>query len=175
MSKCNQYFLHSKKLDDKINNKLLDRNINYSDNIDYLENISNNNIRGVNNKTNYGSYIDKESSLRYGKLTNIKNKDNKILKPRPFATTPYSGHGSHKIKDPVIYSKLMDGIDTHAKKSTNSLSGVSMDRFIPLVPCIKDNIQDPKHIVPEYWVNGGESTRAIIQNVDYFKMCGIKK
>ena len=69
----------------------------------------------------------------------------------------------------------MSGNDTRVKKAADTLAGVSIDRFIPLVPCLQENIQNPEHIIPQYWVRGGESSRSYIQNIDYYKLCGIKK
>ena len=72
-------------------------------------------------------------------------------------------------------SKLLSGEDTHMDKSCDTLSGVSIDRFTPLVPCLKENVQDTKHIIPQYWVRGGMSTRNIIRNIDYMRTCGFRK
>ena len=63
----------------------------------------------------------------------------------------------------------MSGLQTSTAKSTGALAGVTINRFIPLLPCIRENIQDPAHIVPTFWVNGGESTRNVVNNVDYLK------
>ena len=40
-----------------------------------------------------------------------------------------------------------------------------------MIPNLKKNIQDPNHIVPEYWIRGGESTRNVVRNIDYLKNC----
>ena len=61
--------------------------------------------------------------------------------------------------------------DTHVAKSVNSLSGITIDRFIPLIDCIKENVQDPKHLIPEHWVRGGADTRSVLKNIDYRKEC----
>ena len=45
---------------------------------------------------------------------------------------------------------------------------------MPMVSCLKKNIQDPKHLVPEYWVRGGMDTRTIVRNINYMKSCGLK-
>ena len=85
------------------------------------------------------------------------------------------GAGQSSLKNPDLKSKLMFGEQTHTGKSCNSLSGASANRFIPLVPCLKDNVQNVSHIVPEYWVRGGMNTRTIIRNIDYMKSCGLRK
>ena len=83
--------------------------------------------------------------------------------------------GETHIDQTDVYSRLVSGAETRVKKATDVLSGVSIDRFIPMVPCLEKNIQNTDHIIPEYWIRGGESRRAYSQNVDYFKMCGIQR
>ena len=51
----------------------------------------------------------------------------------------------------MLYGEL-----TNYGKSSNSLSGISINSY-PLIFSIRENIQDPEHIVPSYWVNGGLS------------------
>ena len=68
-------------------------------------------------------------------------------------------------------SQLKMGEDTHVSKSVNSLSGITIDRFIPLIDCIKENVQNPKHLIPEHWVRGGADTRSVLKNIDYRKEC----
>ena len=128
----------------------------------------------TNNKSSYGNYIDTESKLKSSKITNEKEKNKKLLNSRPFPTIPFMGAGETHIVNPDLYSKLVSGTDTRVKKAGDSLAGVSIDRFIPLVPCLADNVQNPVHIIPEYWVRGGESSRADLQNCDYFSMCGFE-
>jgi hypothetical protein len=85
------------------------------------------------------------------------------------------GAGQSVLKNTDLSSRLIYAEDTRVKKSSNGLSGVSIDNFIPLVPSIADNIQDPKHIIPEYWIRGGMSIRTVVRNVDYMKSCGLRK
>ena len=125
------------------------------------------------NKDGYSKMIDMETNIKQGILTN--NKDKQQLTSRPFKGLPYMGAGETHIVNPVLYSKLVSGNDTRVKKAADTLAGVSMDRFIPLVPCLKNNVQNTEHIIPQYWVRGGESSRSHIQNIDYYELCGIKK
>jgi hypothetical protein len=50
----------------------------------------------------------------------------------------------------------------------NSYRGVAINRFTPLVPHIKNNVQNPNHII-ESWQRGGVDTREYIRNADYLK------
>ena len=131
---------------------------------------------GMMNQSFYNvNSVLQDSELRNGKLgnqlTSDKCKQSKLLEASPFATTPYLGAGRTSIIRPDVYSNLVQSKLTQDKKSVSPLSGVTIDRFIPLVPCIKDNIQNPAHIIPRYWVRGGMSTRSIIQNIDYIDQC----
>lgn len=139
---------------------------------DYKNNLNHLGMSQQQNKDQYGSYVDTESNLKKPNFTSEKVRQQ--LLTRPFVTTGYMGAGATHIVNPDQYSKLVPGLDTKTKKAADTLAGVSQDRFIPLVPCIAKNIQDPIHIVPQYWVRGGESSRAILQNTDYFKECGLK-
>lgn len=85
------------------------------------------------------------------------------------------GAGETHIVQPNVYSKLVNGTETRVKKAADALAGVSIDRFIPLVPCLANNVQNTNHIIPKLWVRGGESSRAHIQNVDYYNLCGVKR
>lgn len=126
-----------------------------------------------------GHFVDEESSFRNGKfgniITNDRDKVSKQLSTRQFKGVPFMGAGQSALKNPDLKSKLMYGEQTNTGKSCNSLSGVSANRFTPLVPCLKDNVQNVSHIVPEYWVRGGMNTRTIIRNIDYMKSCGLRK
>ena len=136
---------------------------------------------GLYQTTNYdgrGVYVDNGSKLRNGISGNIitseKPKDTKLLNSRPFATTPFKGAGYSTLKHPDIKSKLMIGQLSRKSKKNMDLAGVSIDRFIPMVSCLKKNIQDPKHLIPKYWVRGGMDTRTIVRNINYLKSCGLK-
>lgn len=130
------------------------------------------------NYDGFSQVVNRESQLRNGitgnSTTHYKEKNKKILRSRPF-NVGYMGAGQTYVKDVPLNSQIVQGVDTRVKKSTDSLSGVSIDRFTPLVPCLEKNVQNTSHIIPEYWVRGGMSTRGLLQNIDYYKMCGIKR
>lgn len=60
---------------------------------------------------------------------------------------------------------LMWGESTFNRHS--ALSGITIDRFDPLVPELKKEIQDPEHIVPTAWVRGGQDTRAETRTLSF--------
>jgi hypothetical protein len=123
------------------------------------------NTTNFNNNTDRNVYMQ---SLDHLGISASKNKDG-------YGQMIDMGAGETHIVNPNLYSKLVSGNDTRVKKAADTLAGVSIDRFIPLVPCLQENIQNPEHIIPQYWVRGGESSRSYIQNIDYYQLCGIKK
>ena len=170
---CNKY--DSIFFNNKIEEYCLGTNIYKNDNNVYLNST---NIQGLNsqNMSGFSDKISDETNFRNGIqgsiMTNQKGRESKELDTRLFIGSPYMSAGQSILKNPDLYSKLISGLDTHTNKADNSLSGVSIDRFIPLVPCIAENVQNPEHIIPEYWIRGGMSTRVVIRNADYLKSCG---
>lgn len=142
----------------------------------YTNSLEENGVYQSRNRDMFGSYVDNESGLRNGmfgnQTTHVKEKNLKLLRARPYASTPFMGAGETHIVNPDLYSQLVPGFDTKIKKSTDSISGVSIDRFIPLVPCLAKNVQNTKHIIPEYWIRGGMDTRGLLQNANYYRTCG---
>ena len=137
-------------------------------------------VRGVYQSSvgNQGGVVDEDSHLKDGSMGNIltsdKSKSSKSLDTSHFLGTPFLGSGESVLKMPDLKSRLIVGEDTSQSRSCNTLSGISINRFTPLVPCLEQNVQDTKHIIPEYWVRGGMSTRNIIRNIDYMRTCGFK-
>lgn len=117
------------------------------------------------------------SELRNGCIGNVITHTGakQQLAVRPFLSVPYMGQCRTPLMNVDTYSALSSGESTRTGKGCNSLAGVTINRFIPLVPCLKQNIQDPVHYIPKYWVRGGMDTRAYMRNTDYLRACGIKK
>jgi hypothetical protein len=118
-------------------------------------------------------YTNAESDLRNGDAGNVTTHfgARQQLNVRPYLTTPYMGSCRSPMLDVDTYSRISNGQTTRERKSMNS--GTRAERFIPLVKCLKENIQNPSHIIPVYWTRGGLDTRANIRNSDYLKECGI--
>jgi len=157
--------------------KISDYNVtnfyNDSDRKKYIKSLDHVGLSAQGNKDGYGNFIDTESNLLQSTLTNPRYKQQLIT--RPFKGWAYMGAGETHIVNPDLYSRITSGTDTRTKKASDALAGVSIDRFIPMVPCLAENVQNTEHIIPEYWVRGGESSRAQIQNIDYYKLCGIRR
>lgn len=124
------------------------------------------------NYTGLPSHIDDSSAIRQGKYGGILTHDrtksqSKIERFNP----PYKGPQT-MVLDPDTMSKLYSGELTKDKKS---LRGKEIDRFIPLIPELEDQVQNPKNLIPKYWVRGGMDTKTVIRNIDYLKTCGLKR
>ncbi len=133
-------------------------------------------VRGVlesRNADTDGKHVDTCTTLRNGVMTHDGHRNQ--LDTRVFIGSPYMAQGQSTLKNPDLSSRLLYGEESRTKKSQGSTTDVSIDNFIPLLPCIQKNVQDTKHIIPEYWVRGGMSTRSVIRNIDYVKSCGGKK
>lgn len=119
-----------------------------------------------------GCNIDADSCVRNSNnLTNMRYIQQ--LYTRPYATVPYMGRG---IGNSVLESVLQTGEDTSQKKQCNTLSGINIDRFVPMVPCLAQNVQNPMHLVEEVvsrdWIRGGIPSRDIVRNTNFLLKCG---
>lgn len=159
-----------------------DNRANYMQNLDFVGMYSKKQGDGG------GMFIDEESALRLGTHGNTltstlksKNKRGTLdTQARMYVTVPNMAAGAKNRcgVNPDACSILMAGENTRTGRSCNTLAGVDMysHHINPyLVPCLKDNVQRLDHIIPQYWVRGGSSTRDQLQNIDYYKQCGIKK
>jgi len=116
-----------------------------------------------------------DDELRVGKLGVHKGDTNQLF-TRPFLTIPYMGKGKHFVDSE---SDLMNQESTLQKKPCNSLAGAFLNnQFTPLVPNLKDTIQNPNNIIQENsrqdWVRGGIDTTQIRKDIDYFSRCNNK-
>lgn len=116
-----------------------------------------------------------ESQLKNGcqgnRLTHTKARQ--TLNARSYRTVPFMGECMAPLMDTDTYSMLLSGESTRTSKACGVQA--RLERWDPQVPCIANNIQDPRHYIPKYWVRGGQSTSAYYRNIDYLKACGIKQ
>ena len=125
---------------------------------------------------NYGGFssnIDNGSSIRQGKYGNILTHDGtKRVNPYDYRMNPPFKGAQTRAADTDVMSRLYNSEITHDKVPRR---GVSIDRFDPLLPEVKKQIQNPKHLIPTFWVRGGMDTKTVIRNIDYLKTCGLSK
>lgn len=63
-----------------------------------------------------------------------------------------------------------EGTSLPCKKT---LAEVDYNRFVPLVDCLKNEVQKPDNIIPP-WVNGGVMTRDFVRRQEWNKACGMQ-
>ena len=117
-------------------------------------------IRDGYGNTN-GCYIDKDSEARTFNITSDKRRDN--LNTRMYRGGPNLARGN---TNPEVESKLVQG-----NMTAFDCPNKSLDVFVPMLPCLKKSIQDPKNIV-ESWQRGGESTRDTLKQEDFLSKNG---
>lgn len=119
-----------------------------------------------------GCKIDTDSLMKNGTIMTNPGCRQQLFS-RPYLTVPYMGRGSG---DSCVESPLQTGEDTFQRRECNTLSEVTLhNQFTPLLPCLKDNIQDARHLIQEDskkdWVRGGLPSRQIVKNKDYQQYC----
>ena len=122
-----------------------------------------------------GCKVDNSTNLRLGKTRKYPKCPNQLF-TRPYLTVPFMGRGPGNM---VLETQIIPGEDTSERRQCNTLAGITIPNFFtPLVDHLKDNIQNPVHIVPEVamegWVRGGSASRLIVRDVDYLERCGYK-
>ena len=121
-------------------------------------------------------FMDEDSDLRVGQTKKNPKVPNQLF-TRPYKTVPYMGRGSG---DSFVESQLRVGEDTFIRKQCNTLSGINIPNVdpnhMPMINHLKQNIQNPIHIIPhdalEGWVRGGAPSRQIVRDIEYLERCG---
>lgn len=120
-----------------------------------------------------GCLVDNDSSLRQkeDKLTN-KRVINQVVE-RLSATTPNLSKGFYDVD---VESVIRPGDFASDQRPCGPLSGVTIGNyFTPMIPKLKNEIQDSNHIIPEDskqdWVRGGLPSRQMVRNADYLRRC----
>ena len=113
--------------------------------------------------------VDRDTELRLnGKLTHEKPKTQ--LFTRSFVAVPDLSKGTAV---PNLESRLMEGDDTSQVRECHRLSEQDYNRFTPMLPYLKDTVQNPKNIITP-WTFGGDSSRDIMRNSQTLNKCGYK-
>jgi hypothetical protein len=113
--------------------------------------------------------VDNDSKIRNGgQITNERFKTQ--LDSRVFKAVPSLNRGGLV---PALESRLVQGEDTAQKRSCNVLSEVSTQQyvFLPMIDCLRDNVQNPTNIVPS-WTWGGEPTRDVVRQQKFLEEQG---
>jgi len=117
--------------------------------------------------------VDDSSKLRWG-LQKKYPKCPQQLYERPYLTTPNMSKGVLKVDED---SELKFAEDTKLKKSSNTLSGITIPNyFTPLLDYLSFNVQRETHIIQESvdpsWRRGGIDTQLLTRDFDYKTRCG---
>ena len=120
-----------------------------------------------------GCLIDNDSKLRQNldQLTN-KRTINQVIE-RLSATTPNLSKGYHDVD---VESIIRPGEFAGDQKPCIGTTEVTFgNNYTPMIPKLKNEIQDNKHIIPEDskkdWVRGGLPSRQMVRNEDYLRRC----
>jgi hypothetical protein len=112
-------------------------------------------------------YVDNDSEVRNNaKITNEKAKCQ--LFTRFYQANPDLSKGRVV---PNLESRLKYADDTTQIRQCQRLTETNFNRFTPLVPCLAQTVQDPKHIVLPF-NQGGESSRLIMRDSKTLQKCG---
>jgi hypothetical protein len=123
--------------------------------------------------------VDVDSQFKNGYMGGVIDASAHIEKRNlyasPYATSGFRGAHYPDMQEVDVESKIRGGLSARAGgRACGPYADLSIDTFIPLVPCLKGEVQNVKHIIPEYWVRGGADTRTVVRNIDYLRMCGFK-
>ena len=139
----------------------------------YFDSFDQPGIFQTGNYSGLPSHIDDGSQIRQGKYGNIVTHDKtKRENQRSDRFNPPFKGAQTMALNPDVMSELYSGEYTIDRRSTRCKT---IDRFVPLIPELENQIQNPKNLIPEYWVRGGMDTKTVIRNIDYLKSCGLKK
>ena len=115
--------------------------------------------------------IDDSSKLRIGLQKKFPKCPQQLFE-RPYLTTAYMGRGYLKVDEDT---ELKFAEDTKIKKSSNTLSGVTIPNyFTPLIDHLSGNVQLVDHIIEEEhgWIRSGAPSRLVVRDYDYATRCG---
>lgn len=139
----------------------------------YLDSFDQPGVFQTGNYSGLPSHIDDSSALRLGKYGEILTHYRTRRQNKKSSRYNPPNKAVHTMAlNPDTMSQLYSSEITRDK---TSLRGKEIDRFVPLLPSLENQIQNPKNLVPTYWVHGGMDTRTVIRNIDYLKTCGLKR
>lgn len=109
--------------------------------------------------------VDADSEARYGSsYTNPKQRQ--CLANRVFHGHAHFQRGVLRANEE---SELIHSDSTREPRPCGILSGITIDRFVPLVPCVASTVQNADTAVPDW---RGEDTRSFVRDGEYLRRCG---
>ncbi len=142
--------------------------------------VNNTNVVGVypkqNNIDTFAVQVDNRLKIQKEKVQNVGKNMKRLLQERTPGTGPNKSAGHNNTHFIDVESRIRGGLDARAEgRACGSYADLHIDTFTPLVPCLKEEVQNVEHIIPVYWIRGGASTRGAVRNIDYLRMCGYKQ
>jgi hypothetical protein len=116
-------------------------------------------------KNGYGvatpNLVDKDTDLRLNSMWTSEKAKTQMFH-RFYLANPDLSRG---VPKPGMESELMQGEDTATVyRQCMRMSELGYDRFTPMIPCLKETIQDPDHIVLPF-NRGGEDSRQLMRDI----------
>ena len=120
-----------------------------------------------------GCLADNDSNLRQNKDRITNKREIHQLTERLSATTRNLTKGFYDVD---VESVIRPGDFARDQKPCMGVTETTIGNYYtPMIPKLKEEIQDTKHIIPEdskyEWVRGGLPTREMVRNEDYLRRC----
>jgi hypothetical protein len=106
---------------------------------------------------------DTELRLRFG----WHPRGRQQLFPRTYQAGPDMSRGELR-DETTLYPEM-------AAPGQGGGGGPEVDRFEPLIPERRKDVQDPEHIIPSAWQRGGEDTRSATRTLAYVTSEGLRR
>tara|TARA_Y100000590_G_C15461764_1_gene916726 strand:- start:80 stop:709 length:630 start_codon:yes stop_codon:yes gene_type:complete len=120
-----------------------------------------------------GCLVDTDSNLRQNTDILTNRRIINQLTTRLSSTTPNYSKGYYDVDTESIIRP--GDFASDQKPCIGTTEATFGNYFLPMIPKLKTEVQDHKHIIPEDskqdWVRGGLPTRQMIRNEDYLRRC----
>ena len=120
-----------------------------------------------------GCLVDTDSNLRQNTEILTNRRVINQLTTRLSSTTPNYSKGYYDVDTESIIRP--GDFASDQKPCIGTTEATFGNYFTPMIPKLKTEVQDNKHIIPEDskqdWVRGGLPTRQMIRNEDYLRRC----
>ena len=120
-----------------------------------------------------GCLVDTDSNLRQNTEILTNRRVINQLTTRLSSTTPNYSKGYYDVDTESIIRP--GDFASDQKPCIGNTEASFGNYFTPMIPKLKTEVQDNKHIIPEDskqdWVRGGLPTRQMIRNEDYLRRC----
>ena len=120
-----------------------------------------------------GCLVDNDSQLRQNTEILTNRRVINQLTTRLSSTTPNLSKGYHDVDTESIIRP--GDFASDQKPCIGTTEATFGNYFLPMIPKLKNEVQDNKHIIPEDskqdWVRGGLPTRQMVRNADYLRRC----